>query len=293
MKKARYIDDEGKIIPVEADIITPLQNEEKYRNHLYCENPKCFARVFYVERQNPKLNRLFKTFPSSSHIDGCDNEVDHNGTKKATYYVRGEGTNVSDKHIMNTLRDAYKNYKKDLYPEIDKKPTNHGGRKKKGKSKSPSTDDGSEQVAVTKESPSTSGVDIETNGEKEPNIHRNEVSRMIVDKNEPFKEVHGLIESVHDDNGDINIFLKGTHGGKCRVYFGNPFKEQHPKEYNLLYIVKEYILQSMFERDVQFHCFGEIKQSEIELSVQVYSYAHLLINGKTFYDIVLENVADR
>lgn len=287
MKYARYIDDKGNVAVVNADKITPFDNEEKYKGNLYCEDKKCRARLYYAERQNPKLNRHFCTIPKSLHRDGCPNEINHDGTRKAIVFIRGEGSNVSDEHIMKTLKDAYKNYKNDLNPDKKGNPSNNTERKKKKKKVNPVTDESSGLTAVTKESPSTSGVDIQLNGEKEPNIHRNEVSRIIVKEEEPFKEIHGIIDSVTDIKGNINVYLKGTNGGKCRVFFGTPFESQHQQEYKLLSLIKEYIMQCLEEkRNVQFHCFAELKEEKRGVSAQVYSYKHLFVDGMTFYEMV-------
>lgn len=287
MKKARYVDAKGNVSEVDADNITPFDNEDKYQGNLYCEDEMCRARLYYVERQNPKLNRHFCTIPKSLHRDGCPNEIDHDGTRKAIVYVRGEGSNVSDDHIMKTLKDANINYKNDLNPNQKKNPPNNTEKKKKKKKVNPITDENAGLTAATKESPSTSGVDIQLNGEKEPNIHRNEVSRIIVKKEEPFKEVHGLVDSVTDIAGNINVYLKGYNGGECRVFFGTPFESEHQQEYKLLILIKEYIKKCLGEkRNIQFHCFAELKEDETGISAQVFSYKHLLVDGKTFYEMV-------
>ncbi|SHM84623.1 hypothetical protein SAMN02746066_03558 [Anaerosporobacter mobilis DSM 15930] len=287
MKKARYIDKEGNVTEVISDNITPIDNEEKYKENLYCEDKRCNAKLFYVERQNPKLNRFFKTFSGNLHRNGCVNEINRAGTRKASFLIRGEGSNVSDEHIMRTLKDSFKNYKNDLNPSEKKNQlTNSGGKKKKRKSTSV-TDDSSDVIAVTKESPNTNGVDIQLNGEKEPNIHRNEVSRMIVNKDEPFKEIHGLVDSIYENDGEIYLNVRGTHGGKCRIYFGTPFKTQHQQEYQLLHLIKEYILKCLVDNiKIQLHCFGELKENNQDISVQIYSYKHILIDGHAFYKII-------
>lgn len=287
MKKARYIDEDGNNSEVSSDDITPESNDETYKGHLLCEDKECNAKVFYVERQNPKLNRYFSTYPGSLHRKGCINEYNHDGNRKAFFLVRGEGSNVSDDHIMRTLKDSYSSYKNDLNPEGKKKKSNNQKGKTKRIKKVPLTDDGSDMVAATKESPSTNGIDVQVGDEKEPNIHRNEVSRMKVNKDEPFKEVHGLVDEIYENKGEIYWYIRGTQGGKCKVYFGNPFETVHPQEYGLLRLVRDYIKDGLKNnKRIQFHCFGELKEDQTGISVEIYSYRHIYMDGHSFYDII-------
>lgn len=286
MKFARFINDEGSVSTVNADNIDPIKNEEKYKGHLYCEDELCKARLFYVERQNPKLNRYFATYEKSMHREGCMNEIIRNKGRKKISLIRGEGSNVSDEHIMRTLKDAYKNYKNDLNPNQNQH-LNPGLKKTPKKKRGAREDSEATVVSKVKESPSTTGTNVQMNGEKEPNIHRNEVSRMIVNKDEPFKEIHGLVKSVSDYDGEMNVIIKGINGGKCRIFFGTPFEMQHQQEYKLLHLIKKYLIEHLEKGEkLQFHCFGEMKEENDDISVQIYSHRHLLIDGKPFYEIV-------
>ncbi len=284
MVKARYINEEGNSQKIEANDISPKTYEEIYKGNLKCEDISCNAELIFNERQRGKFIRYFSTRPGSNHRKGCLNEINHKGSKSSNIRVSGGKQSVSDNHIRDALKDAFRLYKSKLHPEkqliIRKRPT-----KKHNVPKS----DGSTQnsdVSVVSEA-FTSGSDNVIAKEKEPYIYKREVTDIAIEDLNTFKEVHSLVEGVRIFSDCAYIDLVSQNGSRWSLMFDTPFISQYEQEFYLIGNISAYIeMKKKRNEEVICTSFGECKLVNNQAVVQIYSYKHFSLDNLWFYEIV-------
>ncbi len=282
MNKARYINENEKVIEVYADNITPKENEQIYKGRLFCENSKCSAEIVYNERQKGKFIRYFSTKKGSKHIARCKNEIDHEGYKNGIS-ISGERVNVSDDHVTQALQDAYRLFLKQLYP--DDSEVKKERKSKKSVSETDKNEDGKGKANVG--TASVNGTRDVVEGEKEPYIYKHEVSELVENRKRPFREVHGLVKSMIIETDEAYITMLGLDGSECSLYFGNPFKNNHVQEFGLLHFINKYIDDMKEDRkEIIITCFGEFVLMGEKVMIQIYEYKHFRLNNIPFYQII-------
>lgn len=284
MDTARYkIDDE--IIYVNANDITPKQYEHAYRGNLYCEYKNCNAVIIFNERQKGKFLRYFSTKPGSNHRAGCPNEISHSGSKAPIIKIRGNDVNVSDKHINDTLTDAYNEFYGKIHPNDVHKIINK--KSKKNKKTISITNDKNEPIISMISTPSTSGEGKTRIEGKEPYIYKREISDIKNGDKNSFKEVHALAEGMRFYENEVYIDLKDLDGNKYSVYIGIPVKTSYEQEFKLLRYFNDYIKhQKQSNEPIICTSVGEIMEIKGELVIQIFNYRHIKLDNLGLYQII-------
>lgn len=283
MNRAKYIDEEGNTQPIEAKDISPKTYEEIYKGNIQCEDGNCSAELIFNERQKGTFIRYFSTKKGSDHRSGCPNEINHKGNKNSRIRVSGGKQSVSDSHIQDALKDAFRLYKSKLHPEkqliIRKKP------KKKNVPKSDGSTQNSDVTVVSEAT--TTGSDNIIVKEKEPYIYKREVTDIAPEDLNTFKEVHSLVEGVRLLSDCVYIDLVSQNGNKWSLLFDTPYRSQYEQEFYLLSNISNYIeMKKLMNEEVICTSFGECKQMNNQAVVQIYSYKHFSIDNLWFYEIV-------
>ncbi|MDD3139394.1 MAG: hypothetical protein PHX08_10535 [Lachnospiraceae bacterium] len=283
MKRALYTNYAGETQYIDADVITPKTNEEIFKGNLRCENKNCCAELIYNERQKGKFIRYFSTKPGSEHIKGCPNEINHKGSKGSKIRVSGGKQSVSDSHIQDSIKDAIRNFRNKLHPEIQ--------TAKKGKAKKhnvPKTDDNIQDSDVTVVSEAmTTGSDTVVFKEKEAYIYKRETTDIADEDLNTFKEVHSLVEDVRFEDDCAYIDLISQNGDRWSLLFDTPFKSQYEQEFYLLSNIQAYVyMKKSLNEEVICGSFGECKLMAEKKVVQIYSYKHFSLDGLWFYEII-------
>lgn len=286
MFEALYLNENDEKEPVSAKNITPTQNENKYKGRLFCENPNCTAELVYHERQKGKFIRYFTTLPNSKHIPNCKNEIINKNTNHSTIIINGEGVNVSDQHIQDSLKEGYKKFSLHLHPKtiikLKKKPSN-----KKIKHIVPRVNKKNDANISYRQSAITNGKKIKEKAEREPYIYKRELEEIKTEDKKNFREVNALIDSMRITEDEAYIEILGYEGKNATIYFGYPFKTQYPQEFELLSVIKEYIDKNKENnKELLCSCFGGLKQNNDKLIIELFNFDHMRINNKLLMQIV-------
>lgn len=284
MDIARYKISDEEFKDVYADDISQNQYEEIYKGNLYCEYSNCNTELIYTERQKGGFKRFFSTKKGCKHVEGCPNEVDHGGSKAPIIKIKGNDSNISDKHIDNVLNDAYKSFYEKLHPNKSKKKNKTKRRKKQN---TPITDNNEKPIVSTISNPVTNGEGEARIEGKEPYIYKREVSDLKEEDKNSYKEIHALVDNIRLYDDEAYIDLKGLDGSEFSVYIGNPFKTSYNKEFRLLNYCKKYIeRKKRLKEPIICTSIGEIMEIDNKLVIQVYSYHHFKLDNLGLYKII-------
>lgn len=284
MDTARYkIDDD--VININANDITPKQYEHAYRGNLYCEYKNCNAVIIFNERQKGKFLRYFSTKPGSNHRSGCPNEISHSGSKAPIIKIKGNDVNVSDKHINDSLTDAYNEFYAKLHPNDAHKIIIK--KSKKNKKIVSKTNDKNEPIFSMISTPTTIGEGETKIEGKEPYIYKREISDIRDEDKNSFKEVHALVEGIRLYENKVYIDLCDLNGSKSSVYIGTPVKTLHEQEFKLLRYFDDYIKQQKQSNEpIICTSVGEIMEINGEIVIQIFNYRHIKLDNLGLYQII-------
>ncbi len=284
MIRAIYIDENEESYQIEAKEISPKTYEEIYKGNLLCEYDHCNAELLFNERQKGTFIRYFSTKPGSDHRHGCPNELNHKGSKGPKIRVSGGKQSVSDEHIRDVLKDAFRLYKSKLHPD------NQIVQKKRSSKKSvvPKTDKDNHDSDISIVSEAyTNGSENVVVREKEPYIYKRETSDIASEDLDTFKEVHSLVEGIRILSDCAYIDLLSPDGNEWSLFFGTPFISSYEQEFYLLGHIKDYVdMKKQMKEEIICTSFGECKLMDNQAVVQLYSYKHFSLDNLMFYEIV-------
>lgn len=272
MDKALY-KRKGIAREIMAKDISRKQYYKEYRGYLFCPEDGCKAKLSFVQRKNS--TKYFRTFPSTSHKDGCPNEVEYDDVNE--YYIANsfeKRLNISNKHMKNVLDRAF--------DRLQGKSNNNQNINKDRRSIY-KKNKGMENVGVAELF--GKGIDIEYG--KEPYI----ITRMYNEINrEDDNQIRCVIGYVHNmqllrRHGYINLTQKTVNSVK--IHFAEYFVVNNESEFNNMNIVESYIkLMKLKKQDIVCCCIGRIKYVNTGINIILDRHQGFTLNGMRFYEII-------
>lgn len=283
IKSAYYSNEQQNIKNKEIKLeeISKEIYDEMYRGHLTCIN-ECKARIKFTERKDGV--KFYSTWNGDGNLHdlGCPYNVNYKGEKgRAKFKAFYKAIKIDDDTILRKLKNRFNKMRKDI--------TNPGDSKSEldSRMKYINNDEGEDRLVVNE-----NGVEQD----KIPNIRYSNAEQVTTDDIGAIKAVWGIIDNVQlveNSTNDIYAYFNlRTENNKINIYFPEAFYKN--EQVNSIEEFKLFInnVQKMVdEKEIFVIAYGEIKKKKkLGLNVNVISPKRLIINGKTYYNILKESI---
>lgn len=263
----------------------------KYREVLYCPNRDCNARIEFASGPKRTYFRTKRSIVDGTeiieqHNPDCIYAVEHDnqlGTRGR--YDPSILVSISEKHMNDVLKRAYRKYRNRDKDEDDQ------GNVSKGHTKSKSTQSKKDDNVITRGRPTFSilGED-EANPNKQPPLFQRNINEITERDYGQIRTVNGIMEDFVVESNYKYITLKTADGRKGRVLFGEIFNRENNAQYTQIDVYKNYFIeQSKKGNEVFVVCLGEVTRDDYDVSVVMYNYRGINIDGKSHYEILKLN----
>lgn len=283
IKSAYYSNEQQNIKNKEIKLeeISKEIYDEMYRGHLTCIN-ECKARIKFTERKDGV--KFYSTWNGDGNLHdlGCPYNVNYKGEKgRAKFKAFYKAIKIDDDTILRKLKNRFNKMRKDI--------NNPGDSKSEldSRMKYINNDEGEDRLVVNE-----NGVEQD----KIPNIRYSNAEQVTTDDIGAIKAVWGIIDNVQlveNSTNDIYAYFNlRTENNKINIYFPEAFYKN--EQVNSIEEFKLFInnVQKMVdEKEIFVIAYGEIKKKKkLGLNVNVISPKRLIINGKTYYNILKESI---
>lgn len=257
--------------------------DTKYKGHLTCIKG-CKARIKYTERKNNI--KFFSTWNKEGnlHDEGCPYHVNYKGKKGRVKLIAFyENVQLDDDTILNRLKWKMNSLLKKYNKEEIEHPDNGSAR---------ITNIGEGEVNVPLE---------DENGEpsdKMPNLKHEDANIITKDDEGCTKSVFGIINNVQlvkENNGVTYAYFNlSTKNSPVNIYFPEAFyrnEDAHGIEEFQNYIDKVKKIVENSPKGIMAIAYGDIKvKKKMGVNVNVIAPKRILVNGKTYFEILRENI---
>ena len=259
----------------------------KCRDILFCPNEDCTARIEFASGSKRTYFRTKRSKVEGEkiieqHIEGCLYSVEHEkefGTRGR--YDPSIMVRITDKHLNDVLNRAYRNYKNSVNKTKGGDINNNGSRTKSRQSKK---DDSfvSRGRAILSDLPE----DLDT-PEKQPPLYQKDINDIAQIDYGQIRTVHGIMQDFIIEKNYKYITLNTTDGRKGRILFGELYQNINETQYNQIDIYRKYLEeQSQKGEQVFVVCVGEIVRDDFDISVVMYKYNGIKIDGNSHYELL-------
>ncbi len=196
---------------------------EKFKNHLFCSENNCDAKLDFVQVDFPVHKTYFRTHPHSKHSDNCPNLFENiaNGNSKYGNSLYAALDNEAKKQILiGTYKKATQENSKTSSDNPQKK------RKSSVVNKNKISDEYIRFVPTT--DPNAEPL---PNGKKRPPVMKRSCEGLSDNDIGKTRVVYGKITSVDIGNNYININTMTEKNGKVSFEFYSPFQNNSKNEY--------------------------------------------------------------
>lgn len=229
INKAKYIFNDGEenkhLIIYPSKIKSREEYSEKYKNHLFCSEIGCTAKLDYVQIDSPYQKKYFRTHPRSKHSDDCPNRFENvaNGVSK---YGENLYAQLDEKAKKQILTGTYKK-------ATDAVNANTSNSKSGRKSTVVNKNNGSKE---TTRYISTVDPDAEPvpDGKRRSPVKKRKCDGLSLDDIGKTRAVFGEIDNVDVGENYININVLTEANGEIHFEFYTPFWNNSRSSYELL-----------------------------------------------------------
>ncbi|MCT4583990.1 MAG: hypothetical protein N4A54_03610 [Peptostreptococcaceae bacterium] len=248
-----------------------------YKGKLFCPHKGCNANIGVVKKNETLHFRTWKSGKNKKkeHIFGCPFDVRYNeiqngkNSKKNNY----EQVILSDRHIQNTLKNAYENI-------IRPKEIKDKNLKKQQNSKSFENEESKVKNILR-------GDAFQNLVQKEQNIYSRFINQIDETDINQIRCIIGDVSSMFlgDSYAYINLLGKTADFKIISIYFSEKFKATNKNQFQKFNVIKKYIENN--DRIICC-CIGRIFKNKNTYSYGIYvdRYNAFLLNGHGFYDIL-------
>ena len=253
--------------------------ETKYKGYLTCIKG-CKARIKYTERKNDV--KFFSTWNKEGHLhdEGCPYHVDYKGKRgRAKLEAHYKGIQLDDDTILKRLKWKMERLLSIHSEDEIEHPQN-----------------GSLRVINTTESTVDVSVEDE-NGEKNgkaPNLKHEDANFITKDDEGCMKSVFGVIDNVQliseKSGATYAYFNLKTRHSIVNIYFPEAFysnEDVHGVENFEIYINRVKKMVETGKEEIMAIAYGDIRvKKKIGVNIHVISPKRVLVNNKTYFDIM-------
>lgn len=230
INKAKYIFNDGErenkhlaIYP--SQIKSREEYSEKYKNHLFCSEIGCTAKLDYVQIDSPYQKKYFRTHPRSKHSDDCPNRFENiaNGISKYGENLYAQLDEEAKKQILTGT------YKKATGAANANTSNSKSGRKSTVVNKNNGSKETTRYI-------STVDPDAEPipDGKRRTPVKKRDCDSLSSDDIGKTRSVYGKINNVDVGKNYININVLSETNGLVHYEFYTPFQNNSRSSYELL-----------------------------------------------------------
>lgn len=283
IKSAYYSNEQQNIKNKEIKLeeISKEIYDEMYRGHLTCIN-ECKARIKFTERKDGV--KFYSTLNGDGNLHdlGCPYNVNYKGEKgRAKFKAFYKAIKIDDDTILRKLKNRFNKMRKDIINPGDSKS------ELDSRMKYINNDEGEDRLVANE-----NGVEQD----KIPNIRYSNAEQVTTDDIGAIKAVWGIIDNVQlveNSTNDIYAYFNlRTENNKINIYFPEAFyKNEQVNSVEEFKLFINNVQEMVDEKEIFVIAYGEIKKKKkLGLNVNVISPKRLIINGKTYYNILKESI---
>lgn len=283
IKSAYYSNEQQNIKNKEIKLeeISKEIYDEMYRGHLTCIN-ECKARIKFTERKDGV--KFYSTWNGDGNLHdlGCPYNVNYKGEKgRAKFKAFYKAIKIDDDTILRKLKNRFNKMRKDIINPGDSKS------ELDSRMKYINNDEGEDRLVANE-----NGVEQD----KIPNIRYSNAEQVTTDDIGAIKAVWGIIDNVQlveNSTNDIYAYFNlRTENNKINIYFPEAFyKNEQVNSVEEFKLFINNVQEMVDEKEIFVIAYGEIKKKKkLGLNVNVISPKRLIINGKTYYNILKESI---
>lgn len=283
IKSAYYSNEQQNIKNKEIKLeeISKEIYDEMYRGHLTCIN-ECKARIKFTERKDGV--KFYSTWNGDGNLHdlGCPYNVNYKGEKgRAKFKAFYKAIKIDDDTILRKLKNRFNKMRKDIINPGDSKS------ELDSRMKYINNDEGEDRLVANE-----NGVEQD----KIPNIRYSNAEQVTTDDIGAIKAVWGIIDNVQlveNSTNDIYAYFNlRTENNKINIYFPEAFyKNEQVNSIEEFKLFINNVQEMVDEKEIFVIAYGEIKKKKkLGLNVNVISPKRLIINGKTYYNILKESI---
>lgn len=283
IKSAYYSNEQQNIKnkKIKLEEISKEIYDEMYRGHLTCIN-ECKARIKFTERKDGV--KFYSTWNGDGNLHdlGCPYNVNYKGEKgRAKFKAFYKAIKIDDDTILRKLKNRFNKMRKDIINPGDSKS------ELDSRMKYINNDEGEDRLVANE-----NGVEQD----KIPNIRYSNAEQVTTDDIGAIKAVWGIIDNVQlveNSTNDIYAYFNlRTENNKINIYFPEAFyKNEQVNSIEEFKLFINNVQEMVDEKEIFVIAYGEIKKKKkLGLNVNVISPKRLIINGKTYYNILKESI---